>query len=120
MDTSIFLKSIIDSDPAPIVVCDVNHRVVYMNPSSIARYKCDFTGKNIKLCHNAESSEKIDRVVEWFLQSPNNNSVYTYRNEKENKDVYMIALRDSEGALIGYYEKHVYRTPETDQLYDLR
>lgn len=120
MDTSIFLKSIIDSDLAPIVVCDVKHTVVYMNPSSIARYKCDLTGKNIKLCHNAESGEKIDKAVEWFLQSPNNNSVYTYRNEKENKDVYMIALRDSKGDLIGYYEKHVYRSPETAQLYDLR
>ena len=37
--------------------------------------------------------------------------------EKENKDVYMVALRDDSGALIGYYEKHEYRNPETMKRY---
>ena len=45
--------------------------------------------------------------------------MYTFRNEKENKDVYMIALRDDEGELIGYYEKHEYRNIETMKLYDM-
>jgi hypothetical protein len=45
--------------------------------------------------------------------------VHTFRNEKENKDVYMIALRDDEGELIGYYEKHEYRNIETMKLYDM-
>ena len=120
MDTSVFFKSIIDADPAPIVVCDIEHTVVYMNPSSIARYKCDLRGKSIKVCHNPQSNDKIDRVLNWFKESPDNNSVYTYRNDKENKDVYMVALRDDDGKLIGYYEKHEYRSPETAQLYDLR
>ncbi len=48
-----------------------------------------------------------------------NNKVYTFRNEKENKDVYMIALRNDEGELIGYYEKHEYRNIETMKLYDM-
>ena len=30
----------------------------------------------------------------------------------------MVALRDSEGGLIGYYEKHEFRNPETAGLYD--
>ena len=37
---------------------------------------------------------------------------------KQNKDVYMVALRD-EGNLIGYYEKHEYRNSETMKPYDL-
>ena len=32
--------------------------------------------------------------------------------DKENKDVYMVALRDDTGALICYYEKHEYRNIE--------
>ena len=44
---------------------------------------------------------------------------YTYRNDVENKDVYMVALRDDDGAFIGYYEKHEYRNRETAKLYDL-
>jgi len=31
----------------------------------------------------------------------------------------MIALRDEEGELIGYYEKHEYRNIETMKLYDM-
>ena len=114
---NVFLKSIIDSDEAPIVVCDINHTVVYMNPAAKARYHTDLTGKSIKACHNAESNEKIVAVINWFLQSRENNKVYTSRNDKENKDVYMIALRDECGELIGYYEKHEYRNRETAPLY---
>ena len=113
----VFLKSILDSDEAPIVVCDINHTVVYMNPAAKARYHTDLTGKSIKVCHNAESNEKIVAVINWFLQSRENNKVYTSRNDKENKDVYMIALRDECGELIGYYEKHEYRNRETAPLY---
>ena len=29
----------------------------------------------------------------------------------------MVALRDDEGALIGYYEKHEHRNRETESLY---
>ena len=36
----------------------------------------------------------------------------------QNKDVYMVALRDA-GKLIGYYEKHEYRNAEMMKLYDL-
>ena len=41
-------------------------------------------------------------------------------NKYENKDMYMVALRDDGGALIGYYEKHRYRNRETDTLYKFK
>ena len=69
-------------------------------------------------CHNQASIEKIQQVVDWFIADDNHNIVYTYHNEKQNKDVYMVALRD-EGKLIGYYKKHEYRTTEKMKLYDL-
>lgn len=50
-------------------------------------------------------------------ESADNNIIYTYHNEKQNKDVYMIALRDGD-RLIGYYEKHEYRNAETMKMYD--
>lgn len=119
MELSLFFKSIIDQDPAPVVICNLEHTVVYMNPASIAHYSTDITGKSIKSCHNAKSNEKIDKVVAWFSESKNNNTVYTFYNKKENKDVYMIALRDEAGSLIGYYEKHSYRNKETAELYKI-
>lgn len=112
-------KSILEQDRAPIVVCNMQSTVVYMNSSAIARYKIDLTGKSIKDCHPKSANEKIDLVLEWFKKSTENNIVYTYRNDNENKDVYMVALRDENGALIGYYEKHEYRSKETKKLYDI-
>ena len=118
MNLNSFFKSIIDADSAPVVICDLEHTVKYMNPSAVARYKVDITGKSIKSCHNAESNEKIDRVVAWFSKNRENNIVYISHNDKENRDVYMVALRNDNGELIGYYEKHEYRNPETAEVYD--
>ena len=119
MNVDVFLKSVLDADTAPVVICDLEHTVVYMNPASILRYHTDLTGKSIKACHNAESGAKIDRVVAWFAKSKDNNIVFTSRNDKENKDVYMVALRDEGGTLIGYYEQHEYRNRETKELYQM-
>lgn len=115
-----FFKSILEQDTAPVVVCDINSVIVYMNPSAIERYHRDLTGSNLKNCHNAQSNEIIDNVLAWFGESKENNRIYTFYNEKENKDVYMIALRDDNGELIGYYEKHEFRNRETDSLYNFR
>ena len=113
------IKSVLEQDKAPIVICDLEHTIVYMNPVAIERYHKDLTGLSLKKCHNEKSSELIDKVVSWFRKSSENNIVYTYNNEKENKDVYMVALRDENCELIGYYEKHEYRNKETGKLYDI-
>ena len=113
----LLLKSVIDSDNAAVVICDLNSVIVYMNPAAVSRYHKDLTGKSLKDCHNAKSNEMIDRVLGWFQKSPENNIMYTYYNEKENKDVYMVALRDADKNLIGYYEKHEYRNRETAKPY---
>ena len=113
-------KSILDQDTSPVVVCDIDHIIVYMNPSAIERYHKDLTGKSIKDCHPPKANEMIEKVLAWFEESEDNNIIYTSCNDAENKDVYMVALRDDEGTLIGYYEKHEYRNRETTGLYDFK
>lgn len=123
METISFLKSVIDQDYAPIVICNLEHEIVYMNPSAVKRYEKwggkSLLGKSLHGCHNSDSTEKINNVLAWFEEDISHNSVFTFHNEVENKDVYMIALRDDENNLIGYYEKHEYRNLETQKLYDL-
>jgi PAS domain-containing protein len=117
-----FYKSVLDQDRAAVVICNLKHEIIYMNPSAIEHYKKwggeKMIGASLQDCHNEESREKIQRVVDWFSEDESHNIVYTFHNEKQNKDVYMVALRDA-GKLIGYYEKHEFRNPETMKRYDL-
>lgn len=60
------LKSVLDQDLAPVVVCDIDDVIVYMNPSAITRYHKNLTGNSIKDCHPPKANEMIDKVVAWF------------------------------------------------------
>lgn len=124
MDLSNYFKSIIDQDRCAVVICDLAHTIIYMNPTAVTRYEKygggSLLGKSLLDCHNENSRDMIKRTVEWFAADRSNNIIYTYHNEKENKDVYMVALRDADDRLIGYYEKHEYRNPENAKLYDYR
>ena len=118
-----FLKSVVDQDRASVVICNTEHEIIYINPAAVSSYAKrggeKLIGRSLLECHNPESRVKIQQVVDWFAAEESHNIVYTYHNEKQNKDVYMVALREG-GRLIGYYEKHEYRDAESMKQYDLR
>ena len=117
-----FYKSIVDQDRASVVICNLKHEIIYMNPAAVISYAKrggdKLIGRSLLDCHNPESRDKIHQVEDWFAIDERHNIVYTFHNKKQNKDVYMVALRD-DGKLIGYYEKHEYRNAETMKQYDL-
>ena len=119
-----FFKSVLEQDRSAVVLCDLAHTIVYMNPAAGERYAkyggMALLGRSLLDCHLPRANEMIKKVVAWFGESREHNLIYTFRNEKENKDVYMVALRDDSGKLIGYYEKHEYRDRETMELYDFK
>ena len=116
-------KSVLDADRAAVVICDLDHTIIYMNPVAKNRYEKwggeNLVGQSLLNCHNEKSREMILKVLDWFKASKENNIIYTSYNEKENKDVYMVALRNEAGELIAYYEKHEYRNRETMKMYDM-
>ena len=93
MDLFPYLKSIVDMDRSAVVICNLDHEIIYMNPAAFGRY--------------------AKRGGKELLKS----SLLACHSEKENKDVYMAALREETGKLIGYYEKHEYRNVETEPFY---
>lgn len=122
MNLDIYFKSIIENDNCSIVIYNLNHEIIYMNKAAIDSYKKygDLVKKNLLNCHNDESKKKINTVIKWFMEDINNNRVHTFYNEKQMKDVYMIALRDDNHNLIGYYEKHEFRNRDLSKFYDLK
>lgn len=117
-----FFKSVLDQDRAAVVICDLEHTIIYMNPAAVENYAkrggAALMGRNLLDCHNERSVGLIKKIVAWFEESEKNNMIHTFYNEQQNKDVYMVALRDENKKLIGYYEKHEYRNKETAEVYD--
>lgn len=122
MENVAFYKSVLEQDRAAVVICNLEHTIIYMNPAAIQNYAKrggeKLIGQSLLDCHNAESVKRIQQVIDWFAADASHNLVYTFHNEKQNKDVYMVALRDGD-KLIGYYEKHEFRNSETMKKYDL-
>ena len=123
MDLNPFFRSIIDQDLNPVVICSPEHTILYLNPAAI-RAHADrggeaMVGQSILDCHKPESVRRMQQVVDWFRADKNHNRVYIAHRPSFNRDQYMIALRDADGNLIGYYERHELRDPETAPLYDL-
>ena len=109
-----YFKSIIDQDRCSVVICNLKHEIIYMNPTAVKSYE-KWGGESLV----EESQKRIQQVIDWFSADESHNLIYTFHNVKQNKDVYMVALRDAEGKLIGYYEKHEFRNAETMKKYDL-
>ncbi len=121
MDLTKYFQSIIEQDRCAVVICNLEHEIIYMNPAAVERYEksggAKLVGQSLLGCHNEKSCEMIHRVIAWFEESTQNNIMYTYHNDKQNKDAYIVALRDEDGTLIGYYEKHEFRDAETGEAY---
>lgn len=121
MELSGFFRSFTESDPSPVVMIDLDYNIVYMNQCAINKYEQfggnDMVGHSLLCYMDEETKTKINMVVEWFKESPDNNNIFAFHSEEDNKDVYICALRDTENRLIGCCSRHNYRNQETSQPY---
>lgn len=70
MELTNYFKSIIDEDRCAVVICNLSHEILYMNPAAVARYEKRggqaLIGQSLLDCHNTQSAEMIKKVVLWF------------------------------------------------------
>lgn len=106
MELSKYMKSIIDMDRASVVICNLDHKIIYMNPAAVERYEKrggkELIGRNLMDCHNEKSKEIIQEVVAWFGKSAKNNMIYkvTYiRKNYINSYIFILEL--------SYYHLHM-------------
>ena len=61
MDLTKYFKSIVEQDRCAVVICNLEHDIIYMNPAAIERYKKSggkaLIGKSILVCHSPQSGE---------------------------------------------------------------
>ena len=94
-----YFKSVIDQDTASVVLCDLNHTIVYMNPAAIRNYAkhggAALIGRSLLHCHNASSNSRIQEVVDWFAASPEHNIIsvsYTHLSQASQRPPLTLKL----------------------------
>ena len=98
-----YFKYIVDNADNPVVIVDLNYTIIYMNKAADKSYSRgrEMLGKHIELFMSEETLSKIVMTMEWFKEDVNNNKIFAFHDENENGDIYMLAVRNSEGELIG-------------------
>ena len=65
MELSQFFKSVIEQDTSAVVICGLNHIILYMNKAASEKYANrggkKLEGKSLLECHNEESCKKLKK-----------------------------------------------------------
>lgn len=98
------MAAILDSLTDPILFADTGHVTRYMNRAAIAHYSegTDLIGRSLLDCHNERSQQMMFEVLE-ALHAGEDERLIT---DNEKWRIYMRAVRDREGHLLGYYERY--------------
>ncbi len=105
------LEAFLDSLHAPFLFVDTEHVIRRMNRAAIAYYKEgeSLIGRSILDCHN-ERSRRVIREVFAAMQAGEEERLIT---DNRRHRIFMRAVRDRAGCLIGYYER--YEPPRMDR-----
>lgn len=123
MDRIKFYERCMDTYESPLVICELDYKVIYMNDAAADSYSKfggkDLIGKSFSLVINEEWLSQLNVCIEWFKEDPGNNRVFSSHKEKENCDVYISAIRNDDGTLAGYCVRHICRDPEAGMPYEI-
>ena len=98
------MAAILNSLKDPLAFVDTQHIIRYMNPAAIQHYEegVNLLNTSVFDCHNEQSNEVIRTVFDAF-QSGDEERLIT---DDEKHRIYMRAVRDAQGHLLGYYERY--------------
>ncbi|MFC1619987.1 PAS domain-containing protein [Candidatus Neomarinimicrobiota bacterium] len=102
-----FLTAILNSIDHPVLFVDTDHVIRFSNTAADKYYGklgySDLLDKSIFDWHNPDSSRIIRQVFQAFLDGED--ECYLTTND-DGFRVYMRAVRDADGQLLGYYERY--------------
>ena len=99
-----FMAAFLDSLKNPFLFADTEHITRYMNKAAIAHYDGGeaLLGRSLMECHN-ETSQQI--MID-ILAAMHNGLEEQLITDNEKYRIYMRAVRDADGRLLGYYERY--------------
>jgi len=98
------LTAILDSFDTPVQFVTPDHIIRYMNKAAVAHFQEGeaLLGRSLMSCHNDHSQAVIEEV----LAALRNGESERLISEKPQERIYMRAVRDPSGEVIGYYERY--------------
>jgi len=104
-----FLSAILNSLKNPVLVGDLTHTAIYMNRAAELHYTggVRLLGTNLLDCHNARSQAMMVEILAAMHEGLEERLI----TDSEEHRIYMRAIRNQEGKLLGYYER--YEPPRT-------
>jgi DUF438 domain-containing protein len=100
------MTAILDSLKGPVLFTDADHVIRYMNKAAIAYYEGgeSLLGTSLLDCHNEQSQRMIIEILA-AMQTGEVKDEQLFTDNEEHR-VYMRAVRDAEGQVLGYYERY--------------
>ncbi len=104
MPDAALMAALLDSMKDPVLFADTDHVIRYMNKPAIAHYEegAALLGRSLLECHNADSRRQIIAVLA-ALQAGEDERLIT---DNEKHRVFMRAVRDGNGHVLGHYERY--------------
>jgi DUF438 domain-containing protein len=115
MNNTKLMAAILNSLNAPVLVADTEHITRYMNRAAVAYYEggASLIGRSLLDCHN-EASQKTMKEILAAMYEGEEERLYS---EEDDRRIWMCAVRDENGELLGYYERYeplVISQPESE------
>jgi PAS domain-containing protein len=98
------MAAILDSLKDPILLADTEHVTRYMNKAAIAYYSegASLIGRSLLDCHNEQSQQMMIEILTAMYQGEEERLI----TDNEKHRIYMRAVRDADGQVLGYYERY--------------
>ena len=103
--TKEILEAILDAYAYEVIFVDRTHIVRYMNKTAKIRYgNRVIIGNSLFNCHNENSKGKIEEFLR--RADAGEDEMFQVLNGKTGEREFFVPVRDSEGKVIGYFERH--------------
>lgn len=98
-----FFRDLLDSFKNPVLFADTGHIVRYANRAAEKFYPDGdrLVGRSLFDCHNQQSQKLMMEILQQMKQGLEE----TLITDNEKRRIYMRAVRNKKGQLLGYYER---------------
>ncbi len=104
------MAALLDSIKDPILFVDNGHTIRYMNKAAEKHYKEGrrLLGQSIMDCHNKESCKMMYEIYAKMQAGLDEEKI----TDDEKQRIFMRAVRDENGILLGYYERYEWKNQD--------